>query len=51
MRQGIVLKQILDVFTTQIIHVPRLLNVVLPKLVRTNVPKMMYVEAQVQATH
>jgi hypothetical protein len=45
MRQGIVSKQVLDVFTTQIIHVPRLLNLLLPKLVRKNVPKMMYVES------
>jgi hypothetical protein len=51
MKQKIVPKQVSDVFTTHIIHAPRLLNLVPSKLVRTNVPKMMYVEAQVQATH
>jgi len=44
MKQGIV-EQVLDVFTIQIIHVPRSLNLLL-KLARTNAPKMMYVEAQ-----
>jgi hypothetical protein len=33
-----------------IVHVPRSLNLLL-KLARTNVPKMMYVETQMQPTH
>jgi hypothetical protein len=44
LKQGIV-EHVLDVFTTRIVHVPRSLNL-LQKLVGKNVPKMMYVEAQ-----
>lgn len=49
MKQGI-MEQVLDVFTTWIVHVPRSL-ILLLKLARTNVPKMMYVETQMQPTH